>query len=59
MISEGGVSQRVQFASFNVGLELSIPLGGVEGGEPFPELGQLLGCEAADLALKLLDLCHT
>ena len=59
MISEGGVSQRVQLAGVNVGFELSIPLGGVEGGEPFPELSQLLGCEAADLALKLFDLCHT
>jgi len=39
MISEGSVREGVQLARVDVGLELPIPLGGIKGREPPPELG--------------------
>lgn len=58
MIGEARVRKCVQLAGLDVGLEMPIPLGGIEGCKPLPEPGQLLGREAANIALKLLDLRH-
>src|SRR5687768_15980370 len=52
------LGELVELSGLHVGLHLRIPGGGIEFGEPLPELGELAGGKLLDLLFDLLDLGH-
>jgi hypothetical protein len=58
MSAEGFISERVQFARLYVSLDLPIPFGCVEFGEPPPEFREFPGGEGGDFLFQRLEFAH-
>lgn len=59
MIPNRTVSERLQFPTLDISLDLHIPGLGVELHEPVPKSPQLVRCERADIAFNLFDSAHS